>query len=107
MGIRDIIVFVLVFGGLPLMLRWPAVGIMYWAWIGLMNPHRQAFGIAFEFPFAQVVAIATLVGLLFTSEPRKFKGGAAALVLVLFMAWTWITTSTALVPQAAWAMLSQ
>jgi probable O-glycosylation ligase (exosortase A-associated) len=107
MGIRDAIVFLLVFGGLPLMLRYPAVGIMYWAWIGLMNPHRQAFGIAFEFPFAQVVAIATLVGLLFTREPRTFKGGAATCILVLFMAWTWVTTSTALVPEAAWAMLDR
>jgi probable O-glycosylation ligase (exosortase A-associated) len=107
MGIRDAIVFVLVFGGLPLMLRYPAAGIMYWAWIGLMNPHRQAFGIAFEFPFAQVVAIATLIGLLFTNEPRRFKGGAAACILVLFMVWTWVTTSTALVPEAAWAMLDR
>jgi probable O-glycosylation ligase (exosortase A-associated) len=107
MGIRDIIVFVVVLGGLPFILRNPSIGVMYWVWLGLMNPHRQAWGIAFEFPFAQVVAIATLIGLLFTREPRRFKGGAAAAILVLFMVWTWVTTSTALVPQAATEMLNR
>jgi probable O-glycosylation ligase (exosortase A-associated) len=99
--------FVIVFGGLPFIFRLPSVGIIYWAWLGLMNPHRQAWGLAYSFPFSQLVGIATLIGLLFSKEPRKFKGGAAAGVLVAFMVWTWITTFFALVPDEAGAMLNR
>jgi putative inorganic carbon (hco3(-)) transporter len=107
MGIRDFIVFAVVFGGLPFMLRMPSIGVIYWAWLGLMNPHRQAWGLAFSFPFAMVIALATLLGLMFSKEPRRFKGGAAAWVLFAFMVWTWVTTAFALAPDDAMTMLNR
>lgn len=107
MGIRDIIVFAAVFLGLPFMLRAPWIGVMFWVWIGLMNPHRETWGLAHSFPFALLIAGATLVGVLFTKEPRQFKGGGAAWALFTFMVWTWLTTAFALVPDDAWKMLDR
>ena len=40
MGIRDIAIFLVVAIGIPFILRNPAVGIGYWVWLSLMNPHR-------------------------------------------------------------------
>ena len=51
MGMRDIAIFLVVAIGIPFILRNPAVGIGYWVWLSLMNPHRAAWGFAYSFPF--------------------------------------------------------
>ena len=104
---RDIVIFLLVAGGIPFILRNPAVGIGYWVWIGLMNPHRSAWGFAYSFPFAFVVAVATIIGLFLTKEPRQLKGGAVAWVLLLFVVWMCFTTIFALEPESAIEMLER
>src|SRR5215472_7039614 len=101
MGLRDIALFLILLVGIPLMLRRPAIGVMYWVWVSLMNPHRQAYGLAYDFPFAMVIALVTVVGIVFSTEPKRFKGGAAAVVLFLFVLWTCVTTVYALEPSAA------
>ncbi len=102
---RDLLIFAVVFGGLPFILRKPWIGVVYWVWLSVMNPHRLAWGMAYSFPFAQVVALATLIGLLFTKDPREFKGGAPSVVLLIFLVHTGLTTFTALVPDEASTML--
>lgn len=102
---RDLFIFAVVFGGLPFILRRPWIGFVYWVWLSVMNPHRLSWGMAYDFPFAQLVALATLAGLVFTKDPREFKGGAAAFALLLFLLHTCLTTYTALVPHEASIML--
>ncbi|MGH6610966.1 MAG: putative O-glycosylation ligase, exosortase A system-associated, partial [Burkholderiaceae bacterium] len=104
---RDILVFVIVMGGIPFILRNPAVGIGYWVWLGLMNPHRAAWGFAYTFPFAFVVAIATIAGLFLSREPRQLKGGAAVAVMIVFMLWMCVTTAFALEPDRAFPMFER
>jgi probable O-glycosylation ligase (exosortase A-associated) len=53
-----------------------------------MYPHRLAYGAAHNFPFSQVIAILTLIGLLVTNEHRRPKGGAAAVMLAVLLAWS-------------------
>ena len=60
---RDVVIFGIIFGLVPLMLKRPAIGALVFMWISLMNPHRFAFGYAYDFPFAQVVAIAVIAGI--------------------------------------------
>lgn len=98
---RDIVITILILGGIPFILRNPWIGIMYWAWIGLMNPHRQAWGFAYDFPFAQVVAIAIFIGMIFTKDERRWKGGSLSTLLVLFVMWMLVTTAFALIPESA------
>src|ERR671913_1056051 len=107
MGIRDIVIFLVVAIGIPFILRNPAVGIGYWVWLSLMNPHRAAWGFAYSFHFAFVVAVATVIGLLLNKEPRQFKGGGAAWVLLAFVVWMCITTLFALEPARALPMLER
>jgi hypothetical protein len=68
---RDIVVALVVFGLLPLVLRRPQVGIYLWCWISYMNPHRLAYGFAMTFPWAYLIAISTMMGMLFSKEPKR------------------------------------
>ena len=102
MGIRDILIFAIVAAGIPFMLRSPAIAIMFWVWIGMMNPHKLAFGFAQNFPFAVLVAGLTFASLVISREKLRFKSRPAVLVLFVFCVWTTITTFFALNPEDAW-----
>lgn len=92
MNLRDLLILALVAWGCVLALRKPWIGIMLWTWLSIMNPHRYAWGWAYEAPVAAMSAVATLAGLLFTRERRDspFKSSAAA---VFFAFMCWITLS--------------
>lgn len=104
MSLRDLLIFAVVLGGLPFMVRRPYVGVLYWVLFGVMNPHRLSWGAAYDFPFSELIAGATLLGLLFSSDERRFKGGAMAAALIVFMVWMSVTTLFALHPESAGPM---
>jgi putative inorganic carbon (HCO3(-)) transporter len=88
---RDILVTLIVLGSLPLILRSPVNGVLMWVWISVMNPHTQGWGFATQFPFAFVIALATLFSMLFTREPRALPWTPITLALLAFVAWMNIT----------------
>lgn len=93
---RDILIAGIVFGSLPYILRKPAIGVFMWIWLSVMNPHRLSFGFAYDFPFAQVVAIATFISLFITKEPKHFPLTKVTAMFLLFMLWMSFTTLFAL-----------
>jgi probable O-glycosylation ligase (exosortase A-associated) len=99
---RDIVLTLFVLGSVPMMVYRPFVGLLFWMWLGFMNPHRLAWGFAFNFPFVQVVAIATLLGLFASREPKKIPGGAVVTLWILFSIWVTLTTLFAMNPDLAW-----
>jgi len=99
---RDIVVFLLVFGGLPYVLKRPVYGALMWVWISVMNPHTQGWGYATTFPFAYVIALATLVSLLKSREKNSFPMTPVSLALVAFVIWMNMTTPFAMFPNGAW-----
>ena len=98
---RDLIVVLIVLVAVPLTLRSPSVGVLLWSWLGYMNPHRLTWGFAYDMPFAQVAALATLGGLVFTKEPRRLPWTPITMVLVTFILWMGVTTLIAIDPGAA------
>src|SRR5881628_2085455 len=102
MGLRDVLLFLIIFGGVPFMLRWPWVGVMFWVWFGLMNPQRMTFGAGDSFPFAALIAAATLIGVLVSPARARVKAPREMIVLLMLAAWMTMTTFFALNPDAAW-----
>jgi putative inorganic carbon (HCO3(-)) transporter len=84
---RDLLIVGLVVLGSLIALRRPWVGIMVWTWLSIMNPHRFAWGFAYEFPVAALSAACTLLGFLLTKERTNPVKGAPVAWLLVFMAW--------------------
>lgn len=98
---RDIFVTLTVLGSLPLIFYRPYVGIVMWAWISYMNPHRISWGFATDFPFAMIIAITTMLAMVFSRDVKSIPWTRETVVLLLFIAWMMITTIFALHPELA------
>lgn len=90
--VRSIAVFLGVFSTLPVALVFPFAGVLLWAWIAFMNPHREAFGVAFDFPFNFYIAIVTLAAWIFSQEPKRLPVQALPVLFIAFAIVFSITT---------------
>ncbi|WEF34513.1 putative O-glycosylation ligase, exosortase A system-associated [Pseudoduganella chitinolytica] len=99
---RDLFVTLLVFAGLPYVLKRPAYGGLMWVWISVMNPHTQGWGFATTFPFAYIIAVATLLSLAKSRERNRFPLTPVSLALLALVFWMNLTTPFAMFPNAAW-----
>jgi probable O-glycosylation ligase (exosortase A-associated) len=104
---RDIVLTAFIFGTLPFILWRPHIGVLVWTWIGFMNPHRLTWSFAYDMPFAMIVALVTLVSLLSSREPKKIPWTRETILLLIFLAWTVLTTVYAMYPALAWPHLNQ
>jgi len=93
---RDILITAIIVGLLPFILRSPRIGVYTWAWLAMMIPHRAAFGFARTLPFSQVVALATLIGFLFSKERRPFPVNSITVVYISLFLWMCFTSLFAL-----------
>jgi len=98
---RDIAISLVILGSLPFILFRPWIGVLVFAWLSLMTPHKFAFGFAYDFPFAAIVAVVTLIGLVFTKDEVRFEPNAVVCLLILLPAWTCVTYLFALEQTAA------
>lgn len=104
---RDLFVTGVVFGSLPFILWRPWIGIIMWCWLSYMNPHKQAWGFATTMPFAYLVAVTTLVGLLFMREPKRIPWTRESVTLLVLLLWMCVSTFFAMNPEGAWPQLEK
>ncbi len=104
---RDIVLALFVFGTIPFILARPYIGLLVWSWLGYMNPYRLCYGFAVTFPWSMMVAIITLVSLVFSRESKKIPISAFSVLLFVFMIWTGITTIYAVDQIDAWDKYEQ
>jgi probable O-glycosylation ligase (exosortase A-associated) len=104
---RDVALTLVIFGTLPFILRRPYLGVLVFTWIGFMNPHRLTWGFAYDMPFAMIVALVTLAGVLTSREPKKVPWTRETVVLLIFLAWMLLTTIQAMYPILAWPHLNE
>ncbi len=107
MGARDLIVTIGLLGSVPFCIRRPWIGILVWSIVSYMNPHRLTFGFAYDFPFAQIIAVATLIGFVFASDRKPFMWTRETFLVVLMGVWFTVTTMFAVYPDSAWAKWSE
>jgi len=104
---RDVLLVSFFVLALPLAVWRPSWGALGWVWFGIFNPHRYAWGFATTLPFATAIFVATAIGALFSSEPKRLKGGMATAVLLIFICYMVGTTFFALAPDRAWPTLER
>src|SRR5471032_3317960 len=99
---RDWLVFAIVIVLVLKTFKAPMIGVLTFAWLSLMNPHRLTYGAAYDFPFAAIISAVTLFSLLTSKEPRRFPMVPITITLMLFMAWMTATSLVALEPDLVW-----
>lgn len=99
---RDLLLTGLLLTLLPFIIRWPHLGAIAFAWLSLMNPQRLTFGFAYGFPFAQLIMVVTMVGLVIGRERKLPPLTLLSSLLLLFTAWFTLTSYTSVVPEHAW-----
>jgi putative inorganic carbon (HCO3(-)) transporter len=87
---RDVITITLIALCAIAALVHPWIGVLGWTVISVMNPHKYAW-VASTLPVAAAVAIATLLGLIFTRDRVRLVIAPSTLVLVAFMMWICVT----------------
>src|SRR5262245_41113638 len=98
MSLRDVLIFAVVFGSLPVILWRPYIGVLMWSWLAYMNPHRLEWGAAFGFRFSLVVAGVRWRAVVSSSDPKRMAWNPVTLVWLGWFIWTGVTTIFALVP---------
>ena len=88
---RDILIIAIVIAGALAALRRPWIGIMLWTWLSIMNPHRYAWGLAYDAPLAAVAAASVMLGLLMTKDRESPFKGSPVTWMLLFMVWMTIS----------------
>ena len=99
---RDVILTAIVFGALPFCFKRPYIGVLFWSWISFMSPHRLTWGFAYDLPFAQIVAVPTLAGLIFSKDRRPIPMSPITILLGGFWLHMALTTVFAWYPDEAW-----
>jgi probable O-glycosylation ligase (exosortase A-associated) len=89
---RDLALTLFLFGSVPFILWRPTVGVFLWILVSVMNPHRLTWDFAYDLRFALVIAIATLVGMLFSREPKHLPVTPVTVVLFMMALWMNVTT---------------
>ena len=99
---RSILVLVTLVGCLPVVFRWPHVGVLLWTWLAFMNPHRISWGIASDIRLSLIVGLVTIVAWLFSREPKTLPMNRVSIVFAMFVFWLIFTTPFAEMPDEAW-----
>lgn len=105
MPLRDILLLGIMGATFPYVFRHVFIGVLLWAWIGIMNPHKLAFGFMHDAPVAMVVALITFIGLLTTRDRVKFDWTAPMIVLAVLIVWMALTTVFAFFPSSSMSQL--
>ena len=98
MPLRDLLILGIMGATFPYVFRHVFIGVLLWTWVGIMNPHKLAFGFMHDAPVAMAVALITFIVLLTTRDRVKFEWSAPMVVLALLVLWMCITTAFAFFP---------
>jgi len=100
--LRDVVLAAFIFGSLPFILLRPWLGGAMYIWVSVMNPHRLTWGFAYEIGFASIIATVTLIGVPFSKDFRWPPPSALIAALIMFLAWTGVTTLFSLHPDLSY-----
>ena len=79
---RDILLLTVFLGLLPFCFLRPWIGVLVFSWISYMNPHKYSWAVEY-LPFAKIVALITIAGLLFTKDKMTLPKTRETILIVL------------------------
>jgi len=85
----------------------PVFGVLAFVAFSILNPHSFAWTFAASFPFAMLLAVSTIVGFVFWSEPKKLPRQREVYLLLFLWSWFVVTCFFALKPDDAWPKLTE
>lgn len=104
---RDLAILGIFLSALPYAVFHTWVGVLLWNWISLMNPHKLAYGFAFDAPFAAAAAGVTLLSLVTGREKLRMPYEPPVIVLFFFVLWMCFTTLVGFDPAGSVEQLSK
>ena len=82
--------------------RTPSAGVLGWTWLTLMTPQKLIWGVLSSAPLNMILALATLVMVVFTPDRKKIESTGVVTVWALFAAAITVSTIFALNHALAW-----
>jgi len=104
---RDLLLLGIVIVAVLFALRHTWIGILLWTWLSVMNPHKLAFGFAYDAPLAAVAAGVVLLSLVITRDKLRMTWAPPVIVLLLFVVWMCLTTIFAIDPAGSSTQLTK
>jgi probable O-glycosylation ligase (exosortase A-associated) len=101
-SLRDLLLTGGIVASLPVCFARPWIGVLVWTWFGTMTPHKLTWGFAYDYPFAQIIAIATMAGIPFARDRQPLPRTRETYLLLSLWALFTITTVFAMHPDEAW-----
>lgn len=87
--------------------RAPAVGVLTWIWISLMQPQQEVYGFMNQGGVNFIVAAFTILSYAVSNERKTPPINAVTAPLLFFTAWACLTTFTALDPGISTPLLDR
>lgn len=103
---RALVVLSAVAGLLLLAVAHTQVGLYAWAWLTLMQPHQETWGLG-GYRLNLVIAVATIVLWLVSKEPKKLPPGPTTALIVAFVAWMVLVQILSLRPSYSWGFFDR
>jgi putative inorganic carbon (HCO3(-)) transporter len=92
---------------IPLSWMHPFVGVLTWCWLSFMNPHQLVWGLATELRLNLIISLVTILGYIFSKEPKSIPNNACVyLLFALAILWI-ISAKMALAPQISDPLLTR
>ncbi|HTO40734.1 MAG TPA: putative O-glycosylation ligase, exosortase A system-associated [Rhizomicrobium sp.] len=99
---RDIALVAMIFGCVPVILRYPFAGVLVWAWISIAVPHQEAWGFSNSIPLNLIVAGATIAGWMFSKDRQLPPTHFIYWTFIVFLVWVTFNSFFALAPSWSW-----
>lgn len=103
--IRDLILTCCVIACLGISFRHPFAGVLTWAWIALMQPHTESYGVlSSTLRFNLLVAVITILAWACSKERKLPPADGMTIIVVLFLAWATFNCFFSVDPSTSWTI---
>ena len=99
---RDLLLFAIIAGLVPVILLRPWIGILVWFWVGLFVPHAHTWGFMRTFPIAALIGGTALIALVIARDRRALPLTREMVMMFVLVGYFAMTSYFAVYPSGAW-----